>query len=54
MSVDVNDETETKKGTLMEKGKYFKILSWNIDGLDATSIEARTIGVVNKVKKYTI
>lgn len=51
VSVDVNDETETKKGTLMEKGKYFKILSWNIDGLDATSIEARTIGVVNKVKK---
>jgi len=32
-------------------GKHFKILSWNIDGLDNGSREARTIGVVEKIKK---
>ena len=46
MTIDQND---SKK---MQKGNYFKILSWNIDGLDSSAKEQRTIGVANKINKY--
>jgi hypothetical protein len=34
------------------KYDYFKLLSWNIDGLDKSSVEARALGVANKILKY--
>lgn len=46
MTIEQND---SKK---MQKGNYFKILSWNIDGLDSSAKEQRTIGVANKINKY--
>lgn len=35
-----------------EANEHFKILSWNIDGLDDGNLESRTIGVVNKIIKF--
>ena len=46
-----NDHEEKKTESETVKPKHFKILSWNIDGLDNGSREARTIGVCNKIKK---
>ncbi len=31
------------------KETRFKVLSWNIDGIDDTSIEARALGVSQKI-----
>jgi tyrosyl-DNA phosphodiesterase 2 len=33
------------------EGKYFKILSWNIDGLDENCLQARCLAVCNKIKE---
>ncbi len=45
---DVVEENlaETKSD---EKNSYFKLLSWNIDGLDMANLESRTLGVANKI-----
>ena len=37
----------------VEFKKHFKLLSWNIDGLDSTSLESRTIGVAMTILKYS-
>ena len=34
-----------------EDEKHFKVMSWNIDGLDQKSLESRTIGVVETILK---
>ena len=34
-----------------EQSKYFKILSWNIDGLDQNNLESRTKGVIALILK---
>lgn len=36
----------------VEFKKHFKLLSWNIDGLDSTSLESRTIGVAATILQY--
>ena len=36
----------------VEFKKHFKLLSWNIDGLDSTSLESRTIGVATTILQY--
>ena len=41
--VEENDENE---------GKYFKIMSWNIDGLDQSNLQSRTKGVIATINKY--
>lgn len=31
--------------------KHFKIMSWNIDGLDKNNLESRTRGVIETIQK---
>jgi hypothetical protein len=42
--------------TTIKSKKYFKLLSWNIDGLDEqeNTIEIRTRGVIDVIKRYRI
>jgi hypothetical protein len=46
LSVPIDDKTEGKS--------RFKLLSWNIDGLDEqeNTIETRTRGVIDVIKRY--
>lgn len=37
-----------------DKDKYFKIMSWNIDGLDKCNVESRAMGVCKTILKYSI
>jgi hypothetical protein len=46
-----DENANVSKSAGMKNGKHFKIMSWNIDGLDNGSREARTVGVVEKIKK---
>jgi hypothetical protein len=50
MKNDVDEEEQVEKED--ETNDHFKILSWNIDGLDDANLESRTLGVVNKIIKF--
>lgn len=41
----LNDDEEKNENN------HFKILSWNIDGLDSSNLESRTLGVISKIEK---
>jgi len=52
----VKTNTEAPTVTVVNQGnKRFKLLSWNIDGLDEqeNTIDIRTRGVINVIKRYT-
>lgn len=35
-----------------EESKYFKIMSWNIDGLDKGNVDSRAMGVVKTILRF--
>ncbi len=54
-SVEQNDFHKSIDGEYQELDRnvetHFKLLSWNIDGLDEHSIEIRTQGVIDVIKR---
>ena len=45
-------ETNSSESNKDEIKNYFKVLSWNIDGLDEASFDARIAGVVQKILRF--
>ena len=48
-----NDSNKTSNSKRVKNVKYFKVLSWNIDGLDEqqNTIDVRTRGVINVIQR---
>ena len=52
MTSEIAIHQEQKQSEMsQEESKHFKILSWNIDGLDKSNLESRTLGVVSTIRK---
>ena len=49
-SIDIDEYDQDEKNQ-EEDDKHFKIMSWNIDGLDKGNLENRTLGTINIILK---
>ena len=49
--IAMHQEHKQSEAAEEEDSKHFKIMSWNIDGLDKSNLESRTLGVASTIIK---
>ncbi len=48
----MNGIKKIEYGNRKENEKYFKLMSWNVDGLDKNNLHERTTSIINTILRF--